>query len=533
MGFDIADILKDVSTPDTDKQQIQYIPIEQIDPDPDNFYSLEGLNELAGSIEMLGLQQPLLVRPAPKGRFTVISGHRRRAAILLIRDGGSTQFTAGVPCIVDRSNASAALQELKLIMANADTRRMTSADQNTQAERIEDLLRQLEDEGFQFPGRLRDWVAKLSGMSRSKLARLKVIRDGLDKEIKKTYYKTGKLNEESAYELARLPDGEQHAIVNWFKSLDRKPEYWYASTIRQYAEDLHRFASYTCPKKFCGASCVNQSSMMEAVWKGGYHGYCHCAYGNKCCATCDELTSCSRVCGHMMGKADELRRERKAKNKEMKAAEKAAHQPLVDRVRAIWLRFGNALGRANMEDEDLRKITGHKIYQLDDTQIASLEAGEYAPKIKAGCVLPFFNSSYLSDVDRYIKTAEALDCSLDYLLCRTDVPEVNTKAAPVSDPDAASFFRPDGKLSIDGIYTALDWQTGKPLDDGRYLCLVDMNTGKLHEQRCEYRDGRWLAYGQPIHEFFSVKAWWPLPPEMLWLPHEAPEGDDEEDEGND
>ena len=535
MAFDLSAMLKDVSGPDTGKQQIQYIDLSLIDPNPDNFYSLEGIDELAGSIEMLGLQQPLLVRPAQGGRYTVISGHRRRAALMLIRDGGSRQFADGVPCIVDRSEASAALQELKLIMANSDTRKMSSADQNTQAERIEDLLRQLVDEGFEFPGRLRDWVAKLSGMSRTKLARLKVIRDGLDKEIKKTYYKTGKLNEEAAYELARLPDDEQRAIVNWFRNRDKKPEYWYASTIRQYAEDLHRFASYTCPKKFGGGSCVNQSFLLEKVWSNGYHGYCHCAYGDKCCATCGELASCSRVCGHMMAKAEALRRERKAKNKEIKAAEKAAEQPLVDRVRAIWLRVGNALGRANMEDEDLRKITGLKIYQLDSTEIATLEAGE-AQKIKAGCVLPFFNSSYLHDVDRYIKTADALDCSLDYLLCRTDVPEINTRAqqepAPARDLEAATYFRPDGKLSIDGIYTALDWQTGQPLDDGRYLCLVDMNTGKLHEQRCEYRDGQWLAYGQPIHELFSVKAWWPLPPETLWMYNHEPDEDPEEEKSD-
>jgi DNA-binding GntR family transcriptional regulator len=148
MAFDLSEVLKDVSTQDTGRQQIQYIDLGLIDPDPDNFYSLEGLEELAGSIEMLGLQQPLLVRPAKGGRYTVISGHRRRAALLLIRDGGSQQFADGVPCIVDRSEASAALQELKLIMANSDTRKMSSADQNTQAERIEDLLRQLVDEGL-------------------------------------------------------------------------------------------------------------------------------------------------------------------------------------------------------------------------------------------------------------------------------------------------------------------------------------------------------------------------------------------------
>ena len=66
--FDLAKLMQDVSKTDTGKQQIQYIPLELIDPDEANFYSLDGLNELAGSIEMLGLQQPLLVRPAQGGR---------------------------------------------------------------------------------------------------------------------------------------------------------------------------------------------------------------------------------------------------------------------------------------------------------------------------------------------------------------------------------------------------------------------------------------------------------------------------------
>lgn len=200
--FDLSKLMKDVSVPDTSRQRIEYIPLDSIDPDPLNFYSLDGIEELAGSIEMLGLQQPLLVRPGEGKRYTVISGHRRRAAILLIRDGGSGQFDAGVPCVVDRAEASAALRELKLIMANSDTRKMTSADQNRQAERIEDLLRQLEDEGYEFPGRLRDWVSKLSGMSRTKLARLKVIRENLIDELAQDY-DAGTIGETVAYALAQ------------------------------------------------------------------------------------------------------------------------------------------------------------------------------------------------------------------------------------------------------------------------------------------------------------------------------------------
>ena len=84
--FDLAKLMKDVSKVDTGKQQIRYIPLDLIDPDPDNFYSLDGLEELAGSIEMLGLQQPILVRPVQGGRYMVISGHRRREALRLIAE---------------------------------------------------------------------------------------------------------------------------------------------------------------------------------------------------------------------------------------------------------------------------------------------------------------------------------------------------------------------------------------------------------------------------------------------------------------
>ena len=68
-----------------------------------------------------------------------------------------------------------------------------------------------------------------------------------------------------------------------------------------------------------------------------------------------------------------------------------------------------------------------------------------------------------------------------------------------------------------GTLPAAEWQTGDPPADGRYLCLVDMNTTKLHEQKCDRKDGAWFCYGSPIADMFTVEAWWPLPPEGdLW-----------------
>lgn len=219
-GFDLGALARaamevppqnSVSELDTGRQ-LQYIPLDLLDPDPRNFYSTDGLEALAGNIEMNGLQQPLLVRPAEGGRYTVVSGHRRREALRMIRDGGGRSFEAGVPCIVDESEGSEALQELRLIMANLDTRKMTSADQSRQAERIEDLLRQLVDEGYEFPGRLRDWVAELSGMSRTKLARLHAIRQNLEPGLL-AMFDDGTLNESVAYELSKYDHQKQLRIA--------------------------------------------------------------------------------------------------------------------------------------------------------------------------------------------------------------------------------------------------------------------------------------------------------------------------------
>lgn len=62
--FDLADVLKGVPNLGTSKKQLEYIKRELIDPDPNNFYSLTGIEELAANIQLCGLQQPILVRPS-------------------------------------------------------------------------------------------------------------------------------------------------------------------------------------------------------------------------------------------------------------------------------------------------------------------------------------------------------------------------------------------------------------------------------------------------------------------------------------
>ena len=47
MSFDITELVKSVPNRDSSREQIEYIPLEKLLPDADNFYSMAGIEELA------------------------------------------------------------------------------------------------------------------------------------------------------------------------------------------------------------------------------------------------------------------------------------------------------------------------------------------------------------------------------------------------------------------------------------------------------------------------------------------------------
>ena len=214
MAFDIASVLKGAAAK-TEREQIVYIPLEDIVPNPDNFYTLEGIEDLAANIELIGLQQPLRIRPGKDGKYVVVSGHRRRAACLLISHGdseGSHMFDQGVPCIIDNDACSDSMRELRLIFANSSTRVMTPADLSRQAERVEELLYQLKEEGVKFPGRMRDHVAKACAVNATKLANLHAIRSKLIPELLEEF-DANRLNESVAYRISQERETVQKELA--------------------------------------------------------------------------------------------------------------------------------------------------------------------------------------------------------------------------------------------------------------------------------------------------------------------------------
>lgn len=211
--FSVSDYIKpeDVSKWDTEATAITFIPRERLLQNEKNFYATSSIDELADSIALNGLIEPIIVRPVRDGSgdYRIISGHRRFLAICELAKDEPERW-ARVPAII-REPASDILEELLLIEANRATRVMSSADTMRQAERYRELLAELKNQGVEIPGRLRDAVAEAMQISASRLARLDVIRKNLSPEWMEAF-ETGSLSESAAYELARLPQEQQAKV---------------------------------------------------------------------------------------------------------------------------------------------------------------------------------------------------------------------------------------------------------------------------------------------------------------------------------
>lgn len=490
MAFNLADVLKDVSNSDTGREQIEYISLSLIDEDPNNFYQLSDLDELAANIAFCGLQQPIRVRQKKDGRYIIVSGHRRRAAVAMLAVEDPQRWQE-VSCIVERDEVSPSLQQLRLIYANSNTRKMTAAEISQQAEQVEKLLYQLKEEGYDFPGRMRDHVAEAVQVSKSKLARLKVIRENLD-ESWVDAWKTGTLTESQAYELAQMPRGWQCIIkANWPTSIQSL----YADRIRIFRERFNELADLKCDH---GLQLCEHSSEMMKKNAGTYYNF-PCT---RCCFDCSSLQSCKNCCPEAAGKKKELRDIAKAANQRAKAEREERDRPGAEFARTVWDRIGKARLENRVSVEQVFKAQ-KRFYSasVDDKEQRKMETGngDYSPTTE----LPFGYNVQAETVMKIRDVADSLGCSIDYLLGRTDRMEIVSESDTDSKPE---------KVSYSGTY----WQAGNPKKIGKYLCRISF--GKYFDDKfemlmwngCEWHDGSQIH--EPEYDG-DIIGWIPRPKE--------------------
>lgn len=413
-GFDLADLLKDVpkldTAPDTGREQIEYIDIGLIDSDPGNFYKLTQLEELASNIAVVGLQQPLRVRTSEENpeKVVVVSGHRRQAALkLLIKEG--REDLREVPCIREHVAGSSALQELRLIFANRDTRVISSGEIAKQAERVEMLLYQLKEEGFEFPGRMRDHVAQACKISAPKLSRLKVIRENLIPEYMNLFEKD-KLPEQTAYALARLPGDFQLRIFTALSDKIPRGDK-VEKVLSKYNEGWRWEPQLTCPD---GKTCKRGDTFLRRDCEApGWAGFCG---GNTCCLECDQAKASYSACERMCSKAKAQRKEASDKKKEEEHKRQQRNGRIFQKeTQGYAKRLLRAIDAAGVPDD--AKINWSYYDGLLISTIRQWADGEFDDP--AGWHGPRLVPGRCSN-DHLAGLAKLLNCSTDFLMGLTD-----------------------------------------------------------------------------------------------------------------
>lgn len=430
--FDMGDFAKTLAQPvsdsDTAREQIEYIDVDLLDSDPGNFYRLNDLEGLADNIAVIGLQQPVRVRAGENGHVVIVSGHRRTAAIRKLVAEGREDLRQ-VPCIRETAGGSPALRELRLIYANSSTRSMSSAEISQQAEKVQELLYRLKEEGYEFPGRMRDHVAEACKISRSKLARLGAIRRNLSPDIRKCYWDSGKpevcLSENAAYELSGLPVELQRQVVDSYRGQQRNGgdaglRWLYAGTVESIAKSVKalEIKPKKCPEGGeCGHRERQVSHLIHTMTRDRF-SICGCETAG-CCARCSSVRSCKAVCQAMLPKQREAKAAEKEEKRRIEADTAARQRPQIERIDAVWERFADLRRKVRLTPKAYLKAIDCP-YSVLEHRMKDLEAG--TEKLTPETELPFGYHCHLSDVDRWRAAADALGCTVDYLMMRTDDP---------------------------------------------------------------------------------------------------------------
>lgn len=301
--FDLAALMGEtVSKSNTGEMQVEQIPLAEIEENENNSYAQNDIDELAESIKVIGLQQPLVVRRKTEGGYLLLAGHRRRNALALL-----DRKTA--PCIVLDADLDPSLQVLILHWTNTMARGgggLTAEYTGQAAKEIEAALKDLQARGaVELPGKLRTYVAEVLKTSESQIARAKAIDKGLTKAWAGDL-KCHRINDSTAYELSQLDPELQRKLHGAYQgkmySLDAKK----IKAHKKAAE--YPFTQLTCPaESFSPHPCTGVGKRAAWVRDGKCPGCCH---------SCDKADGCEKVCGVVK------RRITSAKDAETRKAER-------------------------------------------------------------------------------------------------------------------------------------------------------------------------------------------------------------------
>lgn len=223
-GFTVMDSLNkntkagvDDTTPRA-KFRTKDLSIFKIYENEENFYPQEDIEQKAGEILALGLIENLVVKYEPRegaGEYKLISGERRWRALKLLVERGYKEFEF-VTCKIIAPETQQE-EKVTLILANShrtkDIKTMIREEQE-----LKETLEEMKADGIELKGydlqsgRLRDVIADMLNVSRTKVAQIEAVRNNLIPEFMEELNQN-RLTFSAAYELSGMSSDEQREAL--------------------------------------------------------------------------------------------------------------------------------------------------------------------------------------------------------------------------------------------------------------------------------------------------------------------------------
>lgn len=213
--------------------EIMYIPRAEIYKNPKNEYSISDIENLADLIYVMGLREPLGVKPEGSG-YKLIEGERRLTAIdKLIADG---KWEGDIPCIVREKelkvNVDILSDEEKEILeiagTNAGQRKYSEADYLFEVEKLEPIYKKLKASGigeFTYESdtgekitqsltgkKSRELLAERLNVSPAQVGKISKVANSGTEELKEAV-KDGTANIAVAAEIAAMEKEDQKRLI--------------------------------------------------------------------------------------------------------------------------------------------------------------------------------------------------------------------------------------------------------------------------------------------------------------------------------
>lgn len=289
MGFDLSRYAENLRAASESDAMLE-IPEENIVSNPNNFYPLPDeahLLELMESIEANGLLEPPTVIPDSGGKYRLISGHSRMAAIRRLRDDDYEQLKIThrwdtVLCRVLEPMSEDA--ELAAVIEANRQRVKSPALLADEAERLLAVYMNRQEAGETLPGGVRAAVAKALQVNQTKISNLKSIKAGLKVPGIVRLWERDELPEAAALLIAKMDIDTQYRLLDWIIDNDKR---WSINDVRLF-DNVWTFCAHRCPDT--AGLCPNAERMVGDKLRGSEF---HCG---GCCKKCRLAGTCKTVC---------------------------------------------------------------------------------------------------------------------------------------------------------------------------------------------------------------------------------------------